>query len=442
MLTKEGMFLADYFSRLNSDSVDYCVLRNYETLPKAIPGTDIDLLVSPTDKERLLEITEKVAEENSFQLFQVYEKSFHISHLKLYNPISGEVVRLDVMDKIGALCFEFFTAHEIIKEKRFNGTLFIPKFEYEVITVLLQNWFSLRGKLKPKYFVSLKMLSNVENQNFYKMLDDKVGSIYSKLLSDKLLSDLDGFNAFLKKSRGKAMLNYSLRNPFKTFANSIYLLRITIKRLLFPPGLFVVFVGPDGSGKSTIINKVATLLDKVYPSISIEHLHPKLLPRLQDIKKKIIIQKAEELKNSEWELRNQKKSFLKSLITVTYYTLNYILGYFFIILPKLVKGELVLYDRYCYDFLIDPKSKGIMLHELIVKMFLFLIPKPNKGIFLYVEPSRLINRKNEIPIEEVEVQIKRFRELVHNDSRFIEVDNSGEIEKTVLCVSKKIIGIG
>ena len=433
------IFLTDLFKLLNGEGIDYCVLRNYETLPKEIRGTDIDLLVSPAHKVRFWELTKKAAEQNAFQLLQVYEKSFHINHYKFYNQLSGEVIRLDVMDKVGALCFEFFSAHEILNEKQFNGALFTPKLEHEVSTVLLQNWFSLRGKLKTKYYESIRLLSNVEKQNFYEILDNKVGTTYSKLLPDKLLSDLDGINSFLKKSRGKVMLSYYLRNPFETFVNSIYLLKITIKRLLFPPGLFVVLAGPDGSGKSTIINKVAALLDKVYPSISIEHLHPKLLPRLQDIKKKIISQKVEGFKNSEWEMRNQKKSFLKSLITVTYYTLNYILGYFLIIFPKLVKGELVLYDRYCYDFLIDPKSKGIMLPEFIVKIFLFFIPKPNKGIFLYVDPSKLINRKNEIPIEEVEVQIKRFRALVHNDSRFFEVDNSGEIETTVLWVSKKII---
>jgi len=44
--TAEAPFLRELFKTLNNRQVKYCVLRNYETLPYSLDGSDLDILVT------------------------------------------------------------------------------------------------------------------------------------------------------------------------------------------------------------------------------------------------------------------------------------------------------------------------------------------------------------------------------------------------------------
>ena len=56
---------------------------------------------------------------------------------------------------------------------------------------------------------------------------------------------------------------------------------ISFYRLLKHPGFTIAFIGTDGSGKSTIINKISPILNQAFhKSIFYEHMRPNKLPSL------------------------------------------------------------------------------------------------------------------------------------------------------------------
>ena len=69
---KNNKFIINLFSLFNKEDIEYCVLRNYQFLPKHTGGSDIDLWVSTKDVPRLYTILEEVKNET---------KSYLVSYL-------------------------------------------------------------------------------------------------------------------------------------------------------------------------------------------------------------------------------------------------------------------------------------------------------------------------------------------------------------------------
>ena len=57
----ESFFLKFLFCELNSSQLGYCVLRNYETLPDSLNGSDLDLLVLPSERDLVADLVIDVA---------------------------------------------------------------------------------------------------------------------------------------------------------------------------------------------------------------------------------------------------------------------------------------------------------------------------------------------------------------------------------------------
>ena len=95
-------------------------------------------------------------------------------------------------------------------------------------------------------------------------------------------------------------------------------------------------------------------------------------------------------------------SKLSSFFRYIYYVFDYILGYFFICRRILTKEGFIIYDRYYYDYLIQPPYRSyINLPYLIKKFFSIFIPKPDLIIYFKSDPKTLFERKQEETLEEL-----------------------------------------
>ena len=59
--------------------------------------------------------------------------------------------------------------------------------------------------------------------------------------------------------------------------------------------------------------------------------------------------------------RGKKTNTVSSLIRIIYYTVDYILGGFVNIRKDVQFDKFTVFDRYAYDFLVDPKRSKINL---------------------------------------------------------------------------------
>ena len=64
----ESVFLTEYFGRLNGCGLRYAVMRNYDGLPAANLGEDVDVLIDPAEVPRHLLLIEKLASELGWKI--------------------------------------------------------------------------------------------------------------------------------------------------------------------------------------------------------------------------------------------------------------------------------------------------------------------------------------------------------------------------------------
>jgi thymidylate kinase len=115
-----------------------------------------------------------------------------------------------------------------------------------------------------------------------------------------------------------------------------------IRRWMRPTGLFVVVMGPDGVGKSTLIEQLVEALEPAFGGHKRFHWRPMLLWR----------RKSTQDTTKPHSL--PPHGLWSSMARLWAHVLDYSLGYWVVIRPLLTRSHLVIFDRYYDDVLIDP----------------------------------------------------------------------------------------
>ncbi|NIT04044.1 hypothetical protein GTO10_03900, partial [Candidatus Saccharibacteria bacterium] len=171
------------------------------------------------------------------------------------------------------------------------------------------------------------------------------------------------------------------------------------RRCRYPTGLFVVLLGPDGAGKSTVIRHLRENLREAFRQSEVFHLRPR-----------VIIQQG--TCNTVTDPHGKPPHPLSlSLVKIAYYLFDYGLGYLLKVGPKLVRTTLVLFDRYYDDLLIDPRRYRYGGPQWPVYFARRLVPRPDLFLILDVPANELLGRKCEVSLEELKRQREAYGKL-------------------------------
>ena len=156
---------------------------------------------------------------------------------------------------------------------------------------------------------------------------------------------------------------------------------------------FLCVFGPDGSGKSAVYSE----LSKIYSSDKIAHFHwrPGFLPYKVSLSEEI----EPDFMNPHGVIT---KPLFKSYLILLYIYIDFILGYFFKVTNK--GKEIIYYERYFYDLIVDQKRYGIKVSPLIINFCSYFVKKPDLIVILDAEASILFKRKQELTVNEIERQ--------------------------------------
>jgi thymidylate kinase len=212
-----------------------------------------------------------------------------------------------------------------------------------------------------------------------------------------------------------------------SYSRWIWFLKRSFYRLFAPTGLFVVFLGSDGSGKSSVIAKVFSELVPPFSNSSYTHLRPGL-----------------GLKKGQGAVVTDPHSkaprgVVGSIVKLIYFLCDYGVGYFLKIRPLLVKSTLVVFDRYYYDLLIDPKRYRYGGPMWFARLIDKLIPKPDIVILLDAPPEVLQARKQEVPFEETARQREAYLQYVKKHKNGVVIDASKPLKHVVCSTNMAII---
>ena len=228
----------------------------------------------------------------------------------------------------------------------------------------------------------------------------------------------------------KKYINIQKSNTgFQKLKNTILYFLDTAKEALFNPGMIVTFSGVDGAGKSTIIEKVKHNVEKQLRRrvVVIRH-RPSILPILSALTKGKATAEKEAASNLPRQGKN--KSILSSLLRFSYYYTDYLFGQFVVYFKYVLRGYVVLYDRYYFDFINDSKRSNIQLPPYFTRMGYNFLLKPELNFFLYADPELIRSRKKELDTKTIEQLTKKyqilFEQLNERDSNksYVSIENT------------------
>lgn len=195
-----------------------------------------------------------------------------------------------------------------------------------------------------------------------------------------------------------------------------------VRRILWPTGLWIVFMGIDGSGKSSVLEKVLKDLAPIGRNIARYHFRPGLG------------QSSPGQINTNPH-KQTHRSVLASSIKLIYYLFDYILGYILRIFPQLVRSTFIAFDRHYIDLLVDPKRYRYGGPTWLAIMIGKLIPQPDLFIYLDLPAETAIARKPEITLEDARLLRNKYIQLAQTQKdKAIIIDASQSFE----IVSKQV----
>ncbi|KKK82883.1 hypothetical protein LCGC14_2798930, partial [marine sediment metagenome] len=166
--------------------------------------------------------------------------------------------------------------------------------------------------------------------------------------------------------------------------------------------MMVVFLGTDGSGKSSVIHRLSRELSDEFQGSHYVHLRPGLGRSTRNEGQPVTDPHA-----------NTPRSYLGSVVKAFYLLFDYTVGYFIKIRP-LRRSSLVLFDRYYHDMLVDPRRYRYGGPSWLARWVGTVIPKPDIFILLDAPAEVLYARKKEVAFEEVVRQRDAYLNLVRS----------------------------
>ena len=154
-------------------------------------------------------------------------------------------------------------------------------------------------------------------------------------------------------------------------------------------GLWIVLLGPDGAGKSAVIEGLADAGSTGFRGCDSYHLRPILRP-------------GGPARSPNVDPHGQRpRGTLISLFKLFYLLIANWLAYLVTVRPDLAQGKLILFDRYFPDCLVDPRRYRLPTScRRITEVIARLIPKPDLYVVLDAPARVLQGRKTEVTAAE------------------------------------------
>lgn len=208
-------------------------------------------------------------------------------------------------------------------------------------------------------------------------------------------------------------------------------------------GFYISLVGSDGTGKSSISQLLEKRLKAQYNKVSLFYMGSlnnvlftsRIISKLSvRNKKKNSFKQANIAKPKN--LRFGLVSFIKEL-TFLHSIIELFARYFIWIRPRVKNGEVVITDRYIYDFLIVDRflNKHRWFREFVIR----IIPAPDLLICLYNDPDIILKRKKDNSQEETLRQNQIFLSLGQYVKTFKKLKTDGTIEEIADNIFKEIV---
>jgi thymidylate kinase len=409
----------DIFIRLISflkiNNIDYCILGNTNDYPSAI-GSDVDIVIKSESFTKLNSIVYRFSKDSNFNVCNLLQhetegKYFVVSIVNNINK-NFEMLALDFSANYMRHARIILTDHELLESRQLvsqNGVEFwVCCNEIAFIYYLIKK--IEKQSLNVEQFKYLNNLWLIDREQIIQQFHKR----FHETSSDKLIDVFDkgDFNELSKEFLAK--LNQECQSEYNSnFKNKVLEFKRKIYRFMKPTGVIISLLGCDGSGKSTVIDQLVSHSDdfESFRGVTYHHL---FATKKESFGKPPVSNPHDQIPRS-WMMSNLK---------LMYFFVKYFFGYWLIAYPQKVRSKLVVFDRYYYDILVDPRRYRHNGSVLLTRFIGKIIPKPDLFFVIDVPAEILQQRKQEVTFEESKRQRQAYLDLKNQLQDISIIDNT------------------
>ncbi len=419
-----GQFLVPFFKKLSLNKINYCVLRNYRELPYSLGNSDLDILIDKKDVNDFYSILEQILHQSNGEIIIQYGKLTPRICIVSCNSNSWVGIQLDIHE--GILPYRtanMFPIDFLFSRISVHNEIFVANDDDADLIAFLKE--ILNNKTCKEIYFNKAKKSWFNNKPLYvneltRIYDDE----FLTILDTTLQGDYNPATILALAKYGQFFLTKDISIKRRNLISSLS----RFYRFFKPPGFSIAVLGTDGAGKTTIIDAIREPLNEaVHNALFYEHMRPNLIPNIAQLfghkKHSGTVVNPHEAEPS---------GFIGSVLRLLYYSSDYIFGYWLKIYPVMVKKSSIwIFDRYYYDYLIDPKRARINLPSWVIKSVRFFIPEPDLILCLGAAPDVIHARKPELPLSEVTKQVNKLKLFCKNESRATWIDTGKPLDDTI-----------
>lgn len=188
----------------------------------------------------------------------------------------------------------------------------------------------------------------------------------------------------------------------------------------------IVILGPDGAGKSSVIQGLLGKLAQGGCIVKMRHLKPQIVFPQRGKSVAIVIDPH----------GKPPRSALTSVAKIFVWLMEEWYANFF----QDKYNTLLIYDRYYHDLLIDSKRYRYGGPRWAAKLVGTLIPRPDLWVLLDAPANVLQERKREVPPKECTRQRQAYLVFVQSQRNYVIIDASQSLNKVIEDVENAITG--
>lgn len=417
--TLRELLIMDFFDFLQKE--EYATLKfDYAYPEKLDVNSDIDIIIKEDLNEKL---TNFFKNHSLVYKFSENKRSF-MNTIQLFME-DGSMLSIDAIWKMKRKNIEYLNVKQLLRNSYIN--------EYAV---------KMASEKDTARYIALFYTLN------HAAIPDKFSKVISITRNSTHPLDLT-INKYLKntKENRNILLNYvrlDIKNKFPfNIVNTINYYIDTLINIINNRGFLITFSGVDGAGKTTVIDKIKYSVEKqLRKKVIVLRHRPSVLPILSVWTKGKEQAHLDTIQNLPRQGKNV--SFMSSLFRFMYYYMDYVFGQFFIYFKYILKGYVVIYDRYYFDFINDSKRSNIVLPKSITLLGYAFVLKPKFNFFLYADAQVILSRKKELDaktITELTFEYtKLFDRLQESSDKNIYMPiNNVDLDETLNRIMKTVI---
>jgi serine acetyltransferase/thymidylate kinase len=189
----------------------------------------------------------------------------------------------------------------------------------------------------------------------------------------------------------------------------VYAVRAWLKAQVQPQGLLLACLGPEGVGKASVIAALKNRPLTPFVDVHTMDLRPRILrpdPRVR---------------------AKTPRGRLGTIAKLLMFAVDYWLGFYVQIRPRLVSGMLVVSNRYYDDVFVDPLRYRLAGAFTFARALLPWIPRPDLWLVLDAPAEVIASRSGALPAEESSRQRSEYRRLLRGYENVVVLDARQEL---------------